>query len=128
VVSNDKSEYLLYDLVQNETKPYHASDMKPFDPLQKDPLDIARKDYLEFFVEKVLDMTGDPKKVTTLILSSPLTPLPPAHSAVVDDGKANDELELVDDVISTSSNLITGSHCSYRRSLVAILGSSAQKN
>jgi hypothetical protein len=37
-----------------------------FDPLQTDPIDIARRDYLEFFVEKVLDMTGDPKRVTTL--------------------------------------------------------------
>jgi hypothetical protein len=29
-------------------------------------LDIARRDYLEFFVEKILDMTGDVKKVSTL--------------------------------------------------------------
>jgi hypothetical protein len=59
---------MLYDLIQNKTKPYHASDMKPFvfDPLHTDPMDIARRDYLEFFVEKVLDMAGDPKKVTTL--------------------------------------------------------------
>jgi transposase InsO family protein len=68
VLSNNKSEYLLYDLITHKDKPYHASDMKPFvfNPLQTDPLDIARRDYLEFFVEKVLDMTGDPKKVTTL--------------------------------------------------------------
>jgi hypothetical protein len=37
-----------------------------FNPIQTDPLDIARRDYLEFFVEKVLDMRGDPKRVTTL--------------------------------------------------------------
>jgi transposase InsO family protein len=68
VISNEKSEYLLYDLIQSKEKPYHASDMKQFvfDPLHTDPLDIARRDYLEFFVEKVLDMTGDPKRVTTL--------------------------------------------------------------
>jgi hypothetical protein len=44
--------------------------MKPFifNPLQVNPLDIARRDYLEFFVEKGLDMTGDPKRVTTLRL------------------------------------------------------------
>jgi transposase InsO family protein len=68
VISNNQSEYLLFDLVQNKQKSYHASDMKPFifDPLQTDPLDIARRDYLEFFIEKVLDMTGDPNKVTTL--------------------------------------------------------------
>jgi hypothetical protein len=29
-------------------------------------LDIARREYLEFFVEKILDMTGDLKKVSTL--------------------------------------------------------------
>jgi hypothetical protein len=29
-------------------------------------LDIARRNHLESFVEKVLDMTGDPKKVTIL--------------------------------------------------------------
>jgi hypothetical protein len=29
-------------------------------------LDVARRDYLEFFVEKILDMTGDVKKVSTL--------------------------------------------------------------
>ena len=42
--------------------------MKPFkfDPLATDPLDIARKDYLEFFVEKILGMTGDAKRVNTL--------------------------------------------------------------
>ena len=37
-----------------------------FNPLTTDPLDIARKDYLEFFVEKILGMTGDIKRVTTL--------------------------------------------------------------
>jgi transposase InsO family protein len=68
VISNERSEYLLYDLITNKTKPYHVSDMKQFvfDPLHTDPIDIARRDYLEFFVEKVLDMTGDLKKVTTL--------------------------------------------------------------
>jgi transposase InsO family protein len=68
VINNDKSEYVLFDLIQNKTKSYHVSDMKTFnfDPLQTDPIDIARRDYLEFFVEKVLDMTGDPKRVTTL--------------------------------------------------------------
>jgi hypothetical protein len=29
-------------------------------------LDIARRNYLEFFVEKILDMKGDVKKVSTL--------------------------------------------------------------
>jgi transposase InsO family protein len=60
VISNERSEYLLYDLITNKTKPYHVSDMKQFvfDPLHTDPIDIARRDYLEFFVEKVLDKKG----------------------------------------------------------------------
>ena len=37
-----------------------------YDPLQTDPLDIVRRDYLEFFVEEILDMKGDIKKVTSL--------------------------------------------------------------
>jgi hypothetical protein len=42
--------------------------MKPFifDPLNTNPLDIARRDYLEFFIEKILEMAGDVKKVSTL--------------------------------------------------------------
>jgi hypothetical protein len=35
-------------------------------PLKTDPLDVARRDYLEFFVEEVLDMTGDIKKVRSV--------------------------------------------------------------
>jgi hypothetical protein len=68
IISNDGSEYLLYDLITHKEKPYHISDMKPFrfDPLKTDPIDIARRDYLEFFVEKVLSMTGDKTKVKTL--------------------------------------------------------------
>ena len=37
-----------------------------FDPLHTDPLDLARRDYLKFFVENVLDMMGDAKRLTTL--------------------------------------------------------------
>jgi hypothetical protein len=68
VISNVLSEYLLLDLVKDKQKPYHVSDLKPFvfDPLNIDPLDIARRDYLEFFIEKILAMSGDIKKVSTL--------------------------------------------------------------
>ena len=42
--------------------------MRPFnyDPLLINPLEIARKDYLEFFIEKILEMEGDTKRYTTL--------------------------------------------------------------
>ena len=61
VISNTGSEYSLLDLVTNKAKPYHVSDMKTFrfDPLTTNPVDIARRDYLEFFVEKILEMKGD---------------------------------------------------------------------
>jgi hypothetical protein len=59
VISNEKSEYLLYDF-RDKTKPYHASDMKQF---IFDPLRILgyRKDYLEFFRWKSSRYDGDPK-------------------------------------------------------------------
>ena len=37
-----------------------------YDPLAADPVDIARRDYLKFFVEKILEMTGDIKKLNSL--------------------------------------------------------------
>jgi hypothetical protein len=62
------SQYLLLDLITDKQKPYHVSDLKPFvfDHLNTDLLDIARRDYLEFFIEKILAMSGDVKKVSTL--------------------------------------------------------------
>ncbi len=68
VVSNIGSEYVLLDLITGKLKTYHITDMKPyqFDPLQTDPIDIARRDYLEFFMEKVLEIKGDKKRVSTL--------------------------------------------------------------
>ena len=68
VISNNLSEYLLLDLVTDKLKPYHVSDLKPFifDPLTTNPLDVARRDYLEFFIEEVLDMTGDIKRISSL--------------------------------------------------------------
>jgi hypothetical protein len=68
VISNVPSEYLLLDLITDKQKPYHGSDLKPFvfDPLNVDPLDIARRDYLEFFIKKILAMSGDVKKVSIL--------------------------------------------------------------
>jgi hypothetical protein len=68
VINNVLSKYLLLDLSTGKQKQYHVSDLKPFvfDPLNTDLLDIARRDYLEFFIEKILAMSGDIKKVSTL--------------------------------------------------------------
>ena len=42
--------------------------MKPFifDPLLVNPQDVARKDYLEFFIEKILQLSGNVKRNSTL--------------------------------------------------------------
>ena len=68
VISNVQSQYLLLDIIKNKEKYYHVTDMKPFifDPLLINPQDIARKDYLEFFVEKILDISGNINRNTTL--------------------------------------------------------------
>jgi hypothetical protein len=68
VISNKLSQDLLLDLITDKKKPYHVHDMRPFnyDPLLTNPLDIARKDYLEFYIEKNLEMAGDPKRCSTL--------------------------------------------------------------
>jgi hypothetical protein len=68
VISNVLSKYLLLNLITTTEKPYHVTDMKPFifDPLNVNPTDIARRDYLEFFIEIILEMARDVKKVSTL--------------------------------------------------------------
>lgn len=68
VISNDLAEYTLMDLVTQKEKKYHLSQMKPFefDPTKVDPTDIARRDYLEFFVEEILDMEGNIRTLSTL--------------------------------------------------------------
>ena len=61
VISNYLAEYTLLDLITDKQKVYHMSQLKPFNfnPMRTDPTDIARRDYLEFFIEEILDMKGD---------------------------------------------------------------------
>jgi hypothetical protein len=68
ILSRNKSEYLLLDLVTGKEKLFHVKNMRifRFDSLSVDPLDIARRDYNEFFVEKIMDHMGDFRKVSTL--------------------------------------------------------------
>jgi hypothetical protein len=42
--------------------------MKPFlfNPLRTNPMDVSRKDYLEFFIEAILQHTCDIKRLSTL--------------------------------------------------------------
>ena len=39
---------------------YHMTQLKEFifDPQHTDPVDVARRDYLEFFIEEVIDIRG----------------------------------------------------------------------
>ena len=67
VISNDKSNYTLLDLVTKKERQIHVKRIKQFHFSTKaDPLDIARRDYLEFFVEEILSHQGNVKKVSTL--------------------------------------------------------------
>jgi hypothetical protein len=68
VISTSKSLVLLWDIVNNKEKTYHVTDLKQFyfDPLKTDPVDIARRDYLEFFIEEILDHKGNFRKLKSL--------------------------------------------------------------
>ena len=49
-------------------KDFHVSDMKPFvfDSAVVDLLDVARRDYMEYFVDKILQHRGNPKKSSSM--------------------------------------------------------------
>ena len=61
VISGSNSRFTLYDLISHVEKECHVSDMKPFifDPLRVEPLDVARYDYMEFYIENILEHRGD---------------------------------------------------------------------
>lgn len=68
IVGQAGSEYRLLNLITMKEKLYHAQHMKPFrfNPHQTTPTEVARKDYLEFFVEKILNHRGNTKRVGSL--------------------------------------------------------------
>ena len=68
VVNGENSRYTLFDLIKNEEKGYHVSDMKPliFYTDLVDPVDVARRDYMEFFIENVISYRGNSKRKTEL--------------------------------------------------------------
>ena len=67
-VNSKNSRYTLFDLVTNEEKNYHVSDMKPFifNADSVDPEDVARRDYMELFIENVISYRGNLKCKTEL--------------------------------------------------------------
>jgi hypothetical protein len=63
VLSYNKGQYTLMNLITKKTRDVHASQIKPFrfDPAKKSPTDTARRDYMEFFIEKILSHQGNKK-------------------------------------------------------------------
>ena len=68
VVKGQDSRYTLLDLISGKEVDYHVSDLKAFnfDPAIVNPLDIARRDHLEHFLDRVYDISGDPKSKKSL--------------------------------------------------------------
>ena len=58
------SSYTLLDLITGKEMDFHVSNIKPFvfDSAVVDPTDVARRDYMEYFVDKILQHRGNPKK------------------------------------------------------------------
>ena len=63
VISNDKNDYILQDLVTGRQEKVHIKRLKAFDFDANlfDPMTIALTDRGEFFVESIQDHIGDPK-------------------------------------------------------------------
>jgi Chromo (CHRromatin Organisation MOdifier) domain len=68
VIDHKHGEYTLLDLSTNKEKRYHSTQIKPFlfNPLRTNPTDVSPKDYLEFFIETILQHSGDIKRLSTL--------------------------------------------------------------
>ena len=62
VIKGFNSRYTLLDLMTGKEMDFHVSDMKPFIPMDVDPMDVARRDYMEYFVDKILQHHGNSKK------------------------------------------------------------------
>ena len=64
VIKGLNSRYTPLDLITGKEMDFHVSDMKPFvfDSAVVDPMDVARGDYMEYSVDKTLQLRGNPKK------------------------------------------------------------------
>ena len=65
VVSLEGSEYVLANLITHKHNSVHVKNLKIFDydPSMGLPADTARRDYMEYFVEKVLNRSDYTKKM-----------------------------------------------------------------
>ena len=68
VLSSQNSEYRLLDFITGKEKLYHVTSLKAFhfDPASVDPVDIARRDYLEFFVDRILEHQGNYRQPSSM--------------------------------------------------------------
>ena len=68
VISGSNSRFTLYDLTSHIERENHISGMKPFlfDLLRVEPLAVARHDYMEFYIEIILEHRGDLQSTTSL--------------------------------------------------------------
>jgi RNase H-like domain found in reverse transcriptase/Integrase core domain/Chromo (CHRromatin Organisation MOdifier) domain/Integrase zinc binding domain len=64
VKSIHKSDYTLLDITTKKFKHIHVSNLKQFvfDPNHTDPADVARRDYMEFFIESILEHKGNSRR------------------------------------------------------------------
>ena len=73
------SRYTLLDLITGKEMDFPVSDMKPFvfDSAIVDPMGVARRDSMEYFVDKILQHRGNPKKSSSMELEVSLLNYPP---------------------------------------------------
>ena len=60
VMSYNKDQYTLLNLITNKTRDVHVRRLKQFlfDRTKISPIDTARRDYMEFYIEKIMTHTG----------------------------------------------------------------------
>jgi hypothetical protein len=64
VVSIHQSDYTLLDITTKKFKHIHVTSLKKFvfDPRHTDPADVARRDYMEFFIESIVQHKGNSRR------------------------------------------------------------------
>ena len=68
VVSIHNSDYTLLDITTKKHKHLHISNLKQFvfNPKHTDPADVARRDYMEFFIESIIQHQGNSRRKTQM--------------------------------------------------------------
>ena len=70
IVSIHNSDYTLLDITTKKQKSHyvHISNLKQkfFNPKNTDPADVARRDYMEFFIEFIIQHQGNSRRKTQM--------------------------------------------------------------